>query len=262
MPDAPKQVWVGARKDVPKGTLKPHRVRSETLNEERTVSVYTPASYDPKGTPCALLLVVDGEDYRQLVPTPTILDNLIAERKLPPVVAVLIDNADKASRLRDLACSAPFADFLARELVPWARASYRLSADPKQTVICGSSLGGLCAAYCGFRCPDVFGNVLSQSGSFWYYPGWPKEAANVADLGWLTRQFEEAQALPIRFYLEAGLFEVEEPLNILAGNQRLHKVLAGKGYSVKYSEFAGGHEHLSWRGSLADGLIHLIGTEE
>ncbi len=262
MAGAPPQPWVRAREVVPKGALKPHKLRSELLKEERSVSVYTPAGYAHKGAPCGLLIVFDGQAYRNLVPTPTILDNLVASRKVPPMVAILIDNADQAARTRDLTCSAPFADFLAKELVPWARRKYRLSPDPKQTVVCGSSLGGLCAAYCALRHPGVFGNVLSQSGSFWYYPGWPKGEAGTVELGWLTRQFEGARLTPARFYLEAGLFEVDRPLNILAENRRLRKALEAKGYSVVYSEFAGGHEYICWRGSLADGLIALVGGEK
>jgi len=39
-------------------------------------------------------------------------------------------------------------------------------------------------------------------------------------------------------------------------------VLKAKGYPIVYSEFAGGHEYLNWRGSLADGLIALAGREK
>jgi hypothetical protein len=33
--------------------------------------------------------------------------------------------------------------------------------------------------------------------------------------------------------------------------------LAAKGYRVVYAEFAGGHQSLNWRGSIADGLMAL-----
>jgi enterochelin esterase family protein len=42
----------------------------------------------------------------------------------------------------------------------------------------------------------------------------------------------------------------------------MRDVLEAKGYSVVYSEFAGGHEFLSWRGSVADGLMALAGREQ
>jgi enterochelin esterase-like enzyme len=74
-----------------------------------------------------------------------------------------------------------------------------------------------------------------------------------------TPQFETTQKLPLRFYLEAGLFETDAPLNILTENRRRRDVLKAKGYPITYSEFAGRHDYLNWRGSLADGLIALAG---
>jgi len=37
-------------------------------------------------------------------------------------------------------------------------------------------------------------------------------------------------------------------------------VLLAKGYEVHYQEFNGGHDGLSWRGTLADGLLLLMGN--
>jgi enterochelin esterase-like enzyme len=262
LPGAPPQPWIRIQPDAPKGALKQEKLSSAILKEERAVSVYTPAGYDPHEGPYGLLLLFDGEAYRDEIPTPTILDNLVASRKIHPLVALLVDSEE--TRDRDLQCSAPFADFLAKELLPWARQRYRFSADPKQTIVGGSSYGGLSAAYCAFRHPEVFGNVLSQSGSFGYYPGWDsdKDRTDSSPFGWLIRQFVTTRKLPIRFYLEAGLFETAHSGSILSENRRMRDVLDAKGYTIIYSEFAGGHEYLNWRGSLADGLVALAGREK
>lgn len=63
--------------------------------------------------------------------------------------------------------------------------------------------------------------------------------------------------MPISFYMEIGLFETDRPFDPLSQNRRLRDVLRAKGYPVVYSEYAGGHEYLCWRGSLADGLLAL-----
>jgi enterochelin esterase family protein len=263
LPAAPPQSWIGIRPDVPKGTLRHEQLRSENLKEERSVSIYTPPGYDPKSGSYGLLILFDGQDYRGPMPIPTILDNLLAAKKIRPLVAILIDNLSEKSRDRDLECYPPFADFLAKELVPWARQRYRVSAEPERSIVGGVSLGGLSAAYCALRYPEVFGNVLSQSGAFWYFPGYENQEENDASpFGWLTRQFVTTPKLPVRFYLEAGLFENDCPETLLAQNRRLRDVLEAKGYSVVYSEFAGGHEFLSWRGSVADGLIALAGRDQ
>jgi len=263
LPAAPPQSWIEIQPDVPKGTVTNEKLRSENLKEERSVSIYTPPGYDPKSGSYGLLVLFDGQDYRGPMPIPTILDNLVAAKKIRPLVAILVDNLSAESRDRDLECYPPFADFVGKELVPWARQRYRFSAEPERAIVGGVSLGGLTATYCAFRYPEIFGNVLSQSGAFGYFPGW--EDPGVTDFspyGWLIRQFVTTRKLPIRFYLEAGLFENDCPDTLLAQNRRMRDVLEAKGYSVVYSEFAGGHEFLSWRGSVADGLMALAGREQ
>jgi enterochelin esterase family protein len=263
LPAAPPQTWTVIQPDVPKGTVTPEKLKSENLKEERSVAIYTPPGYDPKNGSYGLLILFDGQDYRGPMPIPTILDNLLAAKKIRPLVAILVDNLSEESRIRDLECYPPFADFLAKELVPWARQRYRFSAEPERTIVGGVSLGGLNAAYCALRYPEVFGNVLSQSGAFSYFPDWDDQEENdTSPFGWLIRQFVTTRKLPIRFYLEAGLFENDCPETLLAQNRRMRDVLEAKGYSVVYSEFAGGHEFLSWRGSVADGLIALAGRDQ
>ncbi len=262
LPAAPPQAWIKPLPGVSSGEVKAHKIKSEILKEERAIKVYTPAGYDPKGKPSGLLIYFDGEVVPLLIPLPTILDNLIAREKIPPMVAVMVNSQE--TRNRDLTCSAPFADFLATELVTWARSKFNVSADPEQTVVSGFSLGGLSAAYSGLRHPEVFGNVLSQSGSFWYYDGWKDltdffENNIYTDSGWLTRQFAKSPRRPLRFFMEVGTLEQGIPINMVLENRRLHDVLVAKGYEVNYSEYNGGHDLLCWRGSLADGLIALIG---
>ncbi|HEX5704347.1 MAG TPA: alpha/beta hydrolase-fold protein [Pyrinomonadaceae bacterium] len=263
LPAAPPQTWTVVQPEVPKGTVTPEKLRSEILKEDRSVSIYTPPGYDPKGGSYGLLVLFDGQDYRGPMPIPTILDNLVAAKKIRPLVAILIDNLNEASRDRDLECYPPFADFVAKELVPWARQRYRFSAEPERAIVGGVSLGGLNAAYCALRYPEVFGNVLSQSGAFGYFPDWDEvEENDTSPFGWLIRQYVTTRKLPIRFYMEAGLFENDCPEILLAQNRRLRDVLESKGYSFVYSEVAGGHEFLNWRASVSDGLIALAGREQ
>src|SRR5262249_9245287 len=204
---------------------KQEKFSSVILKEERVVSIYTPAGYETEGGTYGLLVLFDGEAYRSEVPTPTILDNLLASRKIHPLVALLVDSGE--TRDRDLQCSAPFADFLAKELLPWARQRYRFSADPKQMIVGGSSYGGLRRASWALRHPEVFGAVLSQSGSFGYYAGWDSDndRTDSSPFGWLIRQFVTMRKLPIRFYLEAGLFETARTGSILSENRRMRDVL-------------------------------------
>jgi enterochelin esterase family protein len=267
MPDAPPQPWIEPKPNVPQGSVAQYRFVSERLGDERTVSVYTPPGYSADKEPYALLTVFDEEWYLSLIPTPTILDNLLAERLIPPMVAVIIGNGPGSARNRQLACNAEFADVLAEELVPWVRKQYNITSDPARTVIAGASLGGLASTYSAWRHPEVFGNVLSQSGSYWWLPdsdpGQPDNANAYKESNYVAELFIQSPRLPLRFFIGPGTEERDPSGNgvdILLTSRTLKNVLLAKGYEVGYSEFIGGHDFLNWRGTLADGLIFLTSS--
>jgi enterochelin esterase-like enzyme len=268
LPSAEPQTWNVARPTVPKGQVRRDKFTSKVLGNERPIWIYTPHGYAAGKKPYPLLVLTDGGLYVNNGPIATILDNLIAAGLTPPLVAVMVENPD---RWRELSCSSAYADFLAQEIVPWARANYHATDRPEQTIIGGASLGGLQAAFVGLKHSEVFGNVLSQSGSFQWKPEGEKEPE------WLTRQFAASPRLPLRFSLEAGLLEgtqwwrslvptsgngpaVVDPTH-LAANINLRDTLQSKGYAVHYTEFNGNHGMLNWRGTLASHLIALVGIK-
>lgn len=255
LPDAPPQPWVTERPGVPKGTVEPHRITSQALGNTRDVALYRPAGWQPGASGNALLVLFDGDTYQKEVPTPVILDNLIAAGELPPMAAILISNPSRQARGDELPPNPAFARFLATELMPWAR-NQGVAAAPARTVVAGASYGGLAAAYAGLQHPEWFGNVYSQSGSFWW--GAPGQEPSS-----LTRDYVLAPVRPVRFYLEAGLFEGNRTgqVGILESTRHLRDVLRAKGYAVQHREYAAGHDYLHWRGTLATGLTSLLGKK-
>lgn len=260
LPDAKPQPYIHKRDGVPTGNVEKKHIKSALLKNERDLSVYTPPGYRRDGTPYHLLVVFDEGAYLTRVPTPVILDNLLAEKKIPPMVAVLIANPSQDTRTRELPPNPDFADFLNNELVPWIRANYHVTTDPHQVVVAGSSFGGIASVYVGFRHPETFGNILCQSGSFWWSAPKPEP---YAEPNYLAKEFVKSPKLPLRFYMDAGAFEVDMDGGvgaILEPSRAMRDVLLAKGYEVHYQEFIGGHDYLSWRGTLADGLLALVGT--
>jgi enterochelin esterase-like enzyme len=264
MPDAPTQPWLAEKPGVPSGHIEKRRFKSALLKNEREIAVYLPPGYSREAKPYPLLLLFDEVAYlgdpKQivLVPSPTILNNLIAEQRIPPMVALLVGNVP-GQRDRELPCNPAFFDFLSSELLPWAHGLYNFTADPRQTVVGGSSFGGLAAACAGLQHSETFGNVLSQSGSFHWRP---PDSGMDSEPNWVARQFIVSPKLPLRFYLDAGSEEFDvsgDGRSILVTSRTLRDVLLAKGYEVHFQEFAGGHDYLSWRGTLADGLIALMG---
>jgi enterochelin esterase-like enzyme len=264
LPGVETDPWSEPRADAPRGRVEKLRLQSRLLGNDREIAVYTPAGYGKNGEALDLLVVLDEEAYLDLVPTPVILDNLIAAKKIRPRLAVFVGNSSIAGRNRELPANPDFAKFVAQELMPWLRTRYNVTRDPGRSVIAGSSYGGLAAAYTAFMCPDLFGNVLSQSGSFWWSP--TRDPADPAKLdvysepGWLVREFARKPTLPVRFYMEAGWFEGGDGGGILDTNRYFRDILRAKGYVVHYREFRGGHDYANWRATFADGLIALAET--
>jgi len=262
MPDAPPQPWSAQRPGVPAGRVEKHLYKSAALNNEREIAIYLPPKYSPYAEPYPLLVLFDEDAYLSLVPTPTILDNLISEGRIPPMVALLLGNAEDA-RDRELLCNPGFTGVLVTEVLPWAHGLYNFTRDPRQTAVAGSSLGGIGAACAGLWHPETFGNVLSQSGAFHRAPPSAGDSAESrTEPNWLARQFISSPRKPVRFYMDAGSAEFNATGggdSILFCTRTLRDVLRAKGYEVHFQEFVGGHDYLSWRGTLADGLIALVG---
>jgi enterochelin esterase-like enzyme len=251
-----KPGWDQEQTDHDKGHLSSYQFTSKRLKNKREIWIYTPAGYNTKSSAYPLLIVFDGQAYTsELIPGPTILDNLIAEGQIPPLVSVFISSIDQPSRNLELPCYEPFVNSLTTELLPWVHAHYHVSKTPDQTIIAGSSYGGLAAAYAAWRNPHKFGKVLSQSGAYWWQPAGSKSGL------WLIRQYETAPKLPIKFYLDVGNQETEESaerMSMVKVNRLFSDLLKRKGYDVSFEVFQGGHDYDCWRKTFATGLITLM----
>ena len=259
LPRAPDESAAHKRTNVRRGWIDQHVFASRLMGNERRVWVYTPPDYAVSAEPCRVLVAFDGGWALTRVPLQRILDNLYADGRIAPTVAVLVDNPTPTSRDDELPCNETFAQCIGTELIPWLRANYRVSHAPADHYVGGASYGGLASFWMAYRLPHVFGNVVSQAASLWWGPGYTNETGFFSGRyasEWLIERYRESPRLPVRIWMEIGLLESQSLM--IEPNRRMKALLDEKGYEVYYSEPCGGHDPALWRGTMAQALAKML----
>jgi iron(III)-enterobactin esterase len=234
----------------------------------RHVEVYVPAQY-VAGTEAPFIVGADGPD-RLLF---TVLDNLIAEKKVPALVAISIGNGsgDAQGSERGLeydTMSGKYAEFVETEVLPRveAKAGVKLTSDPEGRAAMGGSSGGACALIMAWYHPEWYHRVLSYSGTF-INQQWPYDPA-MADGAWSFHEhlIAESAVKPIRLWMEVGDRDLLNPNVMRDGmhdwveaNERMATVLAARGYHYQFvfAQNAGHTDHSVKQQTLSEALEYL-----
>lgn len=257
---------------------------------ERSVWMYVPAAYQP-GKKAPFMVVQDGYfalwfgNFLPHDPNPTgpnlpgtanvplIVENLVAQRKLPPLVVLFVDNGggDAEGSQRGLeydTVSGKYAEFIQTEVLPRAISEAKsqleldlaLTEDPRGRATLGGSSGGAVAFSMAWFHPDYFTRVISYSGTFvrqaspedpmyphgcWAYHDYDPYQESMPN-GVIMK---EATPKPIRVWLEVG--ENDNGAGSGPGsyrdfrlaNQRMAASLAAKGYHYHF-DYAKGAGHV------------------
>ena len=129
LPDAPDEQLAYRRTDIPHGALERHTFRSGRMGNDRRIWIYTPPGYGDDDRAYPLLVAFDGGWALTRVPTPRLLDNLLAEGRIRPTIVVFVDNPTPDSRNdRRAALQRGVRPLRRGELTPWLRPQgYRIS---------------------------------------------------------------------------------------------------------------------------------------
>jgi predicted alpha/beta superfamily hydrolase len=207
------------------------------------VSVYVPKQY-VAGSAAPFIVGADGPD-RLLFAA---LDSLIAERKVPVMVAISIGNGggDAQGSERGLeydTMSGAYAEFVEKEVLPLveAKANVKLTKDPDGRATMGASSGGSCALIMAWYHPELYHRVLTYSGTY-VNQQWPYDLKTPHG-AWEFHEHlvPESSAVPIRIWMEVGDRDLFNP-NIMRddmhdwvlANERMAKVLADKTYHYQF----------------------------
>jgi enterochelin esterase-like enzyme len=207
---------------------------------------YLPAGYDGHSQ-LALIVFQDGGAFVAADGAwrvPTVLDNLIAQKAVPPMAAVFVDPGrtirddglagDQRSFEYDTV-SRRYAEFLLTEVLPQVRKSARITDDPQGRAIAGLSSGGICAFTAAWHRPDAFAKVFSAIGSF----------VDIRGGGAYPELVRQSETKPLRVFLQDGAQDgLPGPfagLDWPAANRAMARALAFKGYDYQFVMGVGTH---------------------
>jgi enterochelin esterase-like enzyme len=215
---------------------------------ERAITVYVPKQYKP-GRKAPFIVVHDGPKLDATDMTlPHVLDSLIAQKRVPAMIAVMIQNGggDAQGSQRGLeydTLSGKFAEFIEAEVLPLVEKNYgvKLTRDPDGRAVMGCSSGAAAALTMAWFHPEWYHRVVSYSGTYvnQQWPFNPETPGGAWE--YHTSIIPNAKPKPIRIWMHVGDRDLLNP-NVMrddmhdwvAANHRMAAVLREKGYQYQY----------------------------
>ncbi|QIO06135.1 alpha/beta hydrolase-fold protein [Acinetobacter shaoyimingii] len=157
-------------------------------------------------------------------------------------------------------CHDLFCHALVQELIPLIHQHFQyLSFD--ETMLCGQSMGGLCAVYCCLLYPNQFDHVISQSGSYWwsdfsnsqFHPLKSNSFLHLMDT-LLQDKSQPLLNIQTKIHISAGHCETDMKQH----SEDLHQLLSSHQLSSSHHLFYGGHDPIHWQADLLTTLEKLL----
>ncbi len=181
------------------------------------------------------------------------LDNLIAQKRVPAMIAIMIQNGggDAQGNERGLeydTMSGKFAEFIEAEVLPAVEKNYdvKLTRKADGRAVMGCSSGAAAALTMAWYHPEWYHRVISYSGTF-VNQQWPFNPADAGRRLGLSRvDHRQCQPKPIRIWMHVGDRDLFNP-NVMRddmhdwveANHRMAKVLKDEGLPVPVRRRAG-----------------------
>lgn len=243
-------VWTQPNDNHKPGSIEHIEFFSEIFAETKTLSVYLPNEHqEHKRYP--LLLCLDGDDYCDYGDMKTVLDNLMGANEMLPTIVAFIGATD---RNREFAANPLYAQFLTTEVLKHIEGRFNIHKNPEKRAIMGVGLSAVMALYTTWRHPGTFERALLQSGRFIF--------TDVGDHGlgtdWdalvgFVNSIREAPMLPKTIYLSCGVFD-----SMIYYNRTMAHIWEREPVHFRYVESKDGHNWISWRDRLREGLTWIF----
>ena len=235
--------WTRKGPEGPEGTVEEALIPSRHLTGIRRVSLYLPPGFSGNAT--HHLIVFDGGDYLRYGGIVPVLDNLINQGLIPPLVVAL---SHPEERLAEYSAHRGHAGFVAEELVPWMENRFRRIGRP---VLMGASMGAVAALHAAVVFPMRFDGLVLQSGTFARFPGGGAARRVLEPVVNFLKDFD-ASAVPHRVFVSCGRFE-----RLVVENRGMAERFRRAGREVGYVEAPDGHTWEGWRDRLREALTFV-----
>ncbi|HJU43230.1 MAG TPA: 23S rRNA (adenine(2503)-C(2))-methyltransferase RlmN [Vicinamibacterales bacterium] len=223
----------------PKGEVIAHTVTSRFLGGPRRVWFYVPPGYGAdSSTLYPVMYVLDGSNYVEKMDVPRILDHLIANTSIPPVIAVFVEPGE---RQEEYSRNPRWRAFIANELVPMVDKRFRTYSAPDHRVILGSSLAAYGAVDLAVEYPSLFGLCAAIAP--------PAQTYSLVE----NQAKARASVVSIKFFVLGGVYD-----SMIDGARKLRTTLDDYSAPVRYLEVSEGHNTNTFRGHLDDALKALL----
>ncbi|MCC7421356.1 MAG: hypothetical protein IT428_13815 [Planctomycetaceae bacterium] len=224
-------------------------VETHNIDYKRAITVYIPAQYKPE-TEAPFMIVHDGPGPS---PNPTsnlriILDNLIAQKRIPALVVIHIANGGGDAQGHERGkeydnMNGDYAEYIETEVLPRVEknCNVKLTKDPDGRAAMGSSSGGSAALIMAWFRTDLYHRVLTTSGTF-VNQAWPFDP-RFPDGAWGFHEtlIPKGPKKPIRILISVGDKDSLNPNVMRDGmhdwveaHHRMAKVLKDKNYEYQY----------------------------
>jgi enterochelin esterase-like enzyme len=237
-----------ALRDIPHGDIRIKKYYSKVTNSWRQIYIYTPPGYDlnPNETyPTLYILHGGGEDesgWSKQGKTDLILDNLIASKKVAPMLVVMPD-ANMNVPGFDESGLKKFEQELSTMIIPMVEKNYRIKTDANNRALAGLSMGGIHTLYTGIKHSDLF-SYLGVFSSGWIVPNQNEIANN--QYNFLKENTYQINNRIKQFWISMGGKEDIAYKNCQAMLSKFDEMKI----KYTYSEYPGGHTWPVWRNNL------------
>ncbi len=223
----------------PRGELIAETMASRSLGGPRRVWFYLPPGYGADtSTLFPVIYVLDGSNYAEKMEVPRILDHLIANKSIPPLIAVFVEPGE---RQEEYSRNPRWRAFMASELVPAVDRRFRTFSAPDQRVILGSSLAAYGAVDLAVEYPSLFGLCAAIAP--------PDQTFSLIE----NQAKARASVVSIKFFVLGGVYD-----SMIDGARKLRTTLDYFSAPVSYLEVSEGHNTNTFRGHLDDALRALL----